>query len=347
MTYVDMVFPAFLFLMGMSLPLSVGSRIAKAQSKSQIWMHVITRSLSLVVLGLFIANAPQVDAHATRMNASTWTTLGFIAIALAWMRFPGTQGRKTISWLLRCAGFALLIGLAVTFRRITPDGHLAWIDFSDWEILGLLGWAYLAVATVYLLFEKKTPLLFSALAVFVAINALSAAGHLSQIETLPPYARPFEAGLSSITMAGLLASLLIVGDTIAATLKAKIRCTLTLAAILFVAGRALRGLGISKIRDTPTWCLYCMSANILIAMLLYWHADVRNGLRWTNFARVVGGQALLAYFLPYLAYLLPLLWPLTADGTSGWLGAAWSLLFAAGILAIVSLSHREKITLQI
>jgi predicted acyltransferase len=70
MTYVDMVFPAFLFLMGMSLPLSVGSRIAKGQSRSQIWIHVIVRSLSLVVLGLFVANAPQVDAHATRISRS-------------------------------------------------------------------------------------------------------------------------------------------------------------------------------------------------------------------------------------------------------------------------------------
>src|SRR4029077_14977578 len=141
------------------------------------------------------ANAPQVNAHATRMRASAWTTLGFIAIVLVWMRFPATQGRKPISRLLRCAGFTLLIGLAVIFRRITPDGHLAWVDFSDWEILGLLGWAYLAVAGIYLLFEKKTAFLFSALAVFIAINALSSAGHLSRLDTLPPYMRPFEAGL--------------------------------------------------------------------------------------------------------------------------------------------------------
>ena len=347
MTYVDMVFPAFLFLMGMSLPLSVGTRMAKGQSKSQIWIHVITRSLSLVFLGLFVANAPQVDAHATRISAPAWTTLGFIAIALTWLRFPGTQARTTVSGLLRCAGFALLIVLAVIFRRITPDGHVAWVDFSDWEILGLLGWAYLAVAGVYLLFQKKTALLFAALAIFIVINALSTAGHLGWLDTLPPYMRPFEAGLSSITMAGLLTSLLIVGDTIASTLKAKIGCTLTFAAVLFLVGRALRGLGISKLRDTPTWCLYCMSANIVIAVLLYWLADVRNGLRWARFAKLVGTQALLAYFLSYLAYLLPLLWPLTADGTSGWRAVGWSVLFAAGVLAIVSLAHRERITLKI
>ena len=252
-----------------------------------------------------------------------------------------------IARLLKSAGFVLLIGLAVIFRRSAPDGHLVWIDFSDWEILGLLGWAYLAVATIYLLFEKKSAFLFSAFAVLIAINVLSSAGQLRGLDTLPPYVRPFEAGLSSITMAGLLASLLVVGKTIAPTLKAKLRWTCAFAGILLLAGRAFRGLGISKIRDTPTWCLYCMSANILIAMLLYWQADIRQGLRWVSFSKVVGTDALLAYFLPYLAYLLPLLWPLTADGTSGLLGVAWSLLFATAILAIVSVLHREKITLRI
>jgi hypothetical protein len=263
------------------------------------------------------------------------------------MRFPALRDHTNASRVLRYAGFALLIGLAVMFRRTTADGHLAWIDFSDWEILGLLGWAYLAVSTVYLLFEKKTASLFAALVVFIAINVLSSSGQLSRLDALPPYLRPFEAGLSSITMAGLLASILIVGDTIAPTLKAKFRWTMTFAATLLLTGRALRGLGISKIRDTPTWCLYCMSANVIIAMMLYWLADVRHGLRWAGLAKVVGANALLAYFLPYLAYLLPLLWPLTADGTSGWRGVLWSLLFAAGILAIVSVTDREKITLRI
>ena len=347
MTYVDTVFPAFLFLMGMSLPLSVNSRIAKGQSKSQIWLHVIRRSLSLVVLGLFISNAPQVDAHATRISRSLWTTLGFIAIGLVWGHFPGILQHKRVAWFTRCAGLTLLSGLAIIFRRATPEGHMGWIDFSDWEILGLLGWAYFAVAAVYLIFQKKTALLFSALAVFITMNAMSVAGYLSRLETLPPYLRPFEAGLTSITMAGLLASLLIIGDTIVARLKAKVVWTLTFAVVLLFVGRFLRGLGISKLRDTPTWCLYCMSANVVIAMLLYWLADVRHGLRWTTFAKVVGANALLAYFLPYLAYLLPMLWPLTADGTSGWLGVVWSLLFAAGILAIVSVSQRARITLQV
>src|SRR3984957_153401 len=84
MTYVDMVFPAFLFVMGMSIPLAVDRRVAAGASGGGVWLHNVERSLSLVVLGLFIANAPQVDLRHTGISATWWAMLGFIGIALFW-----------------------------------------------------------------------------------------------------------------------------------------------------------------------------------------------------------------------------------------------------------------------
>ena len=352
MTYVDMVFPAFLFLMGMSILLSTRAQIARGQSQLQIWWHVLVRSLSLVALGLFVANAPLVDARSTGMSTGLWTTLGFVAIALGWIRFPVSDRHKPILHGLRFVGFALLVGLAAIFRRTTPDGHIAWLDFSDWEILGLLGWAYLLVAAIYLVCQKRsTPKKrFAALAfafvVLVTINVLSTAGRSSWLQPWQPYLQPFEAGLSSMTLAGVLASLLIVENDIAVSLRRKALWTLGIAATLFAAGWLLRPLGISKIRDTPTWCLYCISANFVIALLLYWLADVKQ-LDGIKFARTVGANPLLAYFLPYTAYLIPKLGWLTADGTAGWAGVAWSAGFTALVLATVLLLNRLKIQLRI
>ncbi len=62
MTYVDMVFPAFLFIVGMSIPLAIGRRLAKGQSLAKIWGHILVRSLSLMALGLFLANAENADS---------------------------------------------------------------------------------------------------------------------------------------------------------------------------------------------------------------------------------------------------------------------------------------------
>jgi heparan-alpha-glucosaminide N-acetyltransferase len=352
MTYVDMVFPAFLFLMGMSIPLSTRAQFAKGQSQLQIWWHVGARSLSLVALGLFVANAPLVDARSTGMSPGLWATLGFVAIALGWLRLPVSDRHKRVLRGLRFAGFALLVVLTAIFRRATTDGHIAWLDFSDWEILGLLGWAYLLVSAIYLVCRKQSTAKkrFAALAlafvVLVAINVLSTAGRSSWLQPWQPYLQPFEAGLSSMTVAGVLASLLIVENDIAVSLRKKAQSTLGIAASLFAAGWLLRPLGMSKIRDTPSWCLYCISANFVIALLLYWLADVKQ---WggAKFARIVGANPLLAYFLPYTAYLIPKLGWLTADGTTGWTGVAWSAGFTSLILVAVLFLNRWKIQLRI
>jgi heparan-alpha-glucosaminide N-acetyltransferase len=95
MTYVDMVFPGFLFLMGMAIPLAVDARIARGQSLATIWTHVAWRAASLLALGLFIANATHVDAQHTHLSQVWWTILGLVAITLAWVHFPGGTAAKS------------------------------------------------------------------------------------------------------------------------------------------------------------------------------------------------------------------------------------------------------------
>jgi len=148
-TYVDMVFPAFLFVMGMSIPLAVQRRIAAGDSAGKIWLHTVARSLSLVALGLFIANGPQVDAQQTGISAVSWDLLGFAGIALFWGVLPTALAGKKLYRILKYSGLLLLIVLAVIFRRKTAEGQVSWLDFSDWEILGLLGWAYLLVGSLF------------------------------------------------------------------------------------------------------------------------------------------------------------------------------------------------------
>ena len=57
MTYVDMVFPAFLFILGMAIPLATEQRLRKDPSILHLWPHILLRSVSLLVLGLILTNA--------------------------------------------------------------------------------------------------------------------------------------------------------------------------------------------------------------------------------------------------------------------------------------------------
>jgi len=347
LTYVDMVFPAFLFVMGMSIPLAVERRIAVGDSDRQVWLHIVRRSLSLVALGLFIANGPQVDPQRTGISAVLWEILGFAGIALCWGVRSGSPLHKRLARILKYSGLLLLTVLAIMFRRTTAEGHTAWLDFSDWEILGLLGWAYLLAGTLYLLFRKTVWILAVSLVALLALNVVSTIGGLKEIQRLAPFFQPFDAGLSSITVAGVITSLIFLGSELGRNVRTKTLWALSYAAMLAAAGWMLTPLGISKLRETPAWCMYCSAANILLFISIYWTADVWRWTKYVAFIEPVGSNALLAYMLAYVAYFVPTLFQLTADGTEGWYGVMRSLLFAALILAVVSILTRLKFRLRV
>src|SRR5580658_11386761 len=88
MTYVDMVFPFFLFIVGMSMPLSVAQRLKRNPSQGALWLHVALRCVSLLVLGLILANAEKADPARMGMSGSLWGLLGLVSCALLLNVYP-------------------------------------------------------------------------------------------------------------------------------------------------------------------------------------------------------------------------------------------------------------------
>ena len=56
MTFVDVVFPAFLFIVGMSIPFALGARINKGETRWRTFLHVAIRTLSLLFIGILMVN---------------------------------------------------------------------------------------------------------------------------------------------------------------------------------------------------------------------------------------------------------------------------------------------------
>src|SRR5947207_5882099 len=48
MTFVDVVFPAFLFIVGVSIPLAIESRRLRGESWISIWFHIALRTAALL-----------------------------------------------------------------------------------------------------------------------------------------------------------------------------------------------------------------------------------------------------------------------------------------------------------
>src|SRR6476620_6310403 len=57
MSFVDVVFPAFLFIVGMSIPFATNKRLAKGDGFFKLQEHILFRTLGLLVLGFFLVNA--------------------------------------------------------------------------------------------------------------------------------------------------------------------------------------------------------------------------------------------------------------------------------------------------
>jgi hypothetical protein len=135
MTYVDMVFPVFLFIVGMSIPLAIRSRLHKNGSEGQLWLHVLLRALSLVVLGLILANAEKGDQARMGIAPNWWAFVALIGALLFWNVYPRSPRFRTAALTLKLLGLVILVTMFAVFRRTTAAGQTAWIDFSYWEIL--------------------------------------------------------------------------------------------------------------------------------------------------------------------------------------------------------------------
>src|SRR5580765_358859 len=85
MSFVDVVFPAFLFIVGMSIPFAINKRLAKGDGFFKLQEHILFRTLGLLVLGFFLVNAEGgYDESAMGMRIELWSLLFFVAVILIW-----------------------------------------------------------------------------------------------------------------------------------------------------------------------------------------------------------------------------------------------------------------------
>jgi len=65
-TPTDLVFPTFLFLVGITTVYSTASRLAKGDTKQDLFLHVLRRSIVLYLLGLVVNSFPYFHLHTMR-----------------------------------------------------------------------------------------------------------------------------------------------------------------------------------------------------------------------------------------------------------------------------------------
>jgi heparan-alpha-glucosaminide N-acetyltransferase len=307
MTFVDLVFPAFLFVMGMSVPIALTARLARGEPLWKCLLHVVLRTLSLLVIGIMIVNGSP-DSEKMGWSAALWSTLMFVSAILAFssLTLPGRQRvSRIVTIILRVVGFAALVFLAFAFRG--RDGHriITLLPLSihhEWYgILGLIGWAYLVAALVFLVFRTYRTAVLGCVVLLFCLYPADQTGAFDGFWLKRIVGIGGTLGSQgAIAVAGmLLASILLVPETTA--VRARVRF-----ALLFIAGCSagallLHGLyGINKNRATPSWCLWACAITGALWLLFYLLADTRpQGLtaKLTKPFAIAGSNVLLAYLL--------------------------------------------------
>lgn len=347
MSYVDMVFPAFLFIVGMSLPLAVNHRLRRNPSIGGLWLHVLLRSAALVVLGLILANVDYCDESRMHMSASVWGLLGLGGAILMWNTYMGVSRRTMLT--LRAAGCAVLVFVFAAFRRATPGGE-AWIKFSYPEILGLIGLAYFAVCLLYIPTRRWRFAPVGWLLALVAWNCACRANWI-RLNHISLYVWPFGNGAhTSLIMAGIVTSLIFLDEGRVRGPIRKMQLGVLMAIAAFAAGWLLRPLGISKIRATPTWALWTVAACCLLFTALYWICDVKKRTGWAWLVRPAGSNTLLTYLIPDIYYFLAALAGmdfLEEHWSYGWPGVVRAAVFTVVMLLIAHAATRARLRMQL
>src|SRR4029077_1294803 len=123
MTFVDLVFPAFLFIVGMSVPFSLGGRMAKGEPFLKTLGHIAIRTLSLLFIGILMVHETP-DTTALGWSGDWWCVLMYLSAIAAFSSIAPpaalSESRqklwRMVSLCVRWAGLAGLVWLAFAFR---------------------------------------------------------------------------------------------------------------------------------------------------------------------------------------------------------------------------------------
>ena len=344
----DIVFPLFLFVVGLSIPYAIERRFQKLIPAERTLGHILSRTFALLVMGVFIVNTE--GRMAPYLGCGKWlfVLLMVLGFFLVWNAYP--EPFKAGKWL-RGAGIVLLLALAITYR--TDSGGL--IKARWWGILGLIGWAYLFAAVAWLLCRKRTGALSFVWLGLIGLNLLTTgmrdgATLLDGGNLLQDFARALNLGNGS-------SALMVVSGVLVAVQEKNfgrepggrklLYALLTVGMLTGFATAAHEDWIISKNIGTLPWCFYVAAIGVALYTFLR-VLEEKGWTRWFAPIRPAGTATLTVYLLPYVYYsaaeALNLSAPAWLEGPLGLVKcAAFSFLCIGSAWALGKLGIQIKI----
>jgi predicted acyltransferase len=137
-TATDLVFPTFLFLVGLTTVLSTAARLARGATRKELFLHTLRRALLLIVFGFVVNNFPFFHlASARYYGVLPRIAICYLIVATLYLLSPKWQSKALIAiaclliyWALM--RFVPVPGFGVPTHDVAMnarDGNLAaWLD---------------------------------------------------------------------------------------------------------------------------------------------------------------------------------------------------------------------------
>jgi predicted acyltransferase len=275
-TPTDLIFPFFLFIVGVSMTLSFASRIGRGFTRGALTIHVVRRSALIFAIGLFLNGFPEFDFSSIRIMgvlqriALCYLVAGLLYLAsFEWrLAAEGPASVRANLGVMAGVAVALLIGYWMLMTFVPVPGYGAGHLNKD-DNLG----AYL----------DRTLL----------------PGHLwSESVTWDP-----EGFLSTLPAIASLLIGILAGEWLRSDQRGGRKALGLLASglALLVAGRLLHPyFPINKNLWTSSFVLFTAGFAMLALAFCYWVVDVRSWRGWTAPFLVFGRNAILAYAMAAL-----------------------------------------------
>ena len=137
-TPTDLVFPTFLFLVGITTVMSTAARLAKGATKQSLFLHVLWRAVVLFLLGLLVNSFPHFNPHTLRFyGVLPRIAICYLVIATLYLISADWRNKAVIAVAALVAYWALMRFVSVPgygvpthdIPLLDRDANLAaWID---------------------------------------------------------------------------------------------------------------------------------------------------------------------------------------------------------------------------
>jgi predicted acyltransferase len=276
-TPTDMIFPSFLFIVGVAIPFSFAKRMERGAARARIAGHVVLRSAMLFAIGLIVNGFPDYDLHS--------------------LRVPGILQRIALCYF--CGGLIYLWSRGNVRTRVQGSG-------GNWIIAGLTA----SILAAYWLMLKLVPVPGFGAGRLDSLGNLPAYIDRSLLGTRHMWAYGLTPGYGvTYDPEGLLSTLpavatLLIGVLAGEWMRTKRsgrRKAIGLAAaglILLLVGWLLHPLlPINKRIWTSTFALFSSGVSLVVFSFCYAIVDLERWRRWAVPVLVFGTNAIFAFAL--------------------------------------------------